>query len=99
VLGERRSAGARKKEMPLDSKGNLYGGTIQGGNAGDGMFYELSPSGSGGAEAVIYNYDFNGLHSQSSKKAKRWAQAYDIAGIFLHPLEKIPASLRGGFLP
>jgi hypothetical protein len=85
--------------MPLDSKGNLYGGTIQGGNAGDGMFYELSPSGSGGAEAVIYNYDFNGLHSQSSKKAKRWAQAYDIAGIFLHPLEKIPASLRGGFLP
>jgi hypothetical protein len=45
----------------MDSKGNLYGGTIQGGSNSVGTFYELSPSGSGWTEAVIYNYDFNGL--------------------------------------
>jgi uncharacterized repeat protein (TIGR03803 family) len=41
----------------FDSTGNLYGTTIQGGPAGDGTVFELSPTSGGGyTEAVLYSF-------------------------------------------
>ncbi|HTU21483.1 MAG TPA: choice-of-anchor tandem repeat GloVer-containing protein, partial [Gemmataceae bacterium] len=42
----------------MDSKGNLYGTTKQGGIDGDGTVYELSPNGTGGYNySTIYSFD------------------------------------------
>ncbi len=40
----------------LDQAGNLYGTTHEGGEAGFGNVYELTPSGSGWVESVLYNF-------------------------------------------
>jgi len=40
----------------LDSKGNMYGTTAQGGQYGFGTVYELSPSGGGWTEKVLYSF-------------------------------------------
>ncbi len=40
----------------LDDAGNLYGTTSFGGAYGTGVVYELSPSGSGWTETVLYNF-------------------------------------------
>jgi uncharacterized repeat protein (TIGR03803 family) len=40
----------------FDSAGNLYGTTTAGGASGNGAVYELSPSGSGWTERVIYSF-------------------------------------------
>jgi uncharacterized repeat protein (TIGR03803 family) len=40
----------------FDSTGNLYGTTTAGGASGNGAVYELSPSGSGWTERVIYSF-------------------------------------------
>jgi uncharacterized repeat protein (TIGR03803 family) len=41
----------------FDQAGNLYGTTSQGGANGCGTFFELTPSGSGWTETVLYNFD------------------------------------------
>ena len=47
----------------LDSKGNLYGTTTEGGLYGEGTVFELSPNANGAwSEKIIYN--FNGPESQ-----------------------------------
>jgi uncharacterized repeat protein (TIGR03803 family) len=41
----------------LDSKGNIYGTTSQGGLQNDGIVYELSPNGSGGySETIVFTF-------------------------------------------
>ena len=40
----------------LDTAGNLYGTTTAGGASGNGAVYELSPSGSGWTERVLYSF-------------------------------------------
>jgi uncharacterized repeat protein (TIGR03803 family) len=40
----------------FDSAGNLYGTTTAGGASGNGTVYELSPSGSGWTEQVLYSF-------------------------------------------
>ena len=42
--------------LVFDNAGNLYGMTTQGGSAGFGTVFELSPSGGGWTEKVIYNF-------------------------------------------
>jgi uncharacterized repeat protein (TIGR03803 family) len=45
--------------LVFDSAGNLYGTTLNGGNAGNGVVFELSPPTSGGAwtEQVLHSFD------------------------------------------
>ena len=44
----------------IDATGNLYGTTSQGGTSGDGVVFELSPTGSGGwLETVLYAFRSN----------------------------------------
>jgi uncharacterized repeat protein (TIGR03803 family) len=40
----------------FDNAGNLYGTTTQGGSSGNGAVFELSPSGSGWTEKVLYSF-------------------------------------------
>ncbi len=40
----------------FDNAGNLYGTTTAGASSGNGTVYELSPSGSGWTERVLYNF-------------------------------------------
>jgi uncharacterized repeat protein (TIGR03803 family) len=42
--------------LNMDSTGNLYGTTESGGLYGDGMAYELSPTGNGWTMSVLYNF-------------------------------------------
>ncbi|MGB6386422.1 MAG: choice-of-anchor tandem repeat GloVer-containing protein [Terriglobales bacterium] len=44
----------------MDPAGNLYGTTLDGGSAGNGTVFELSPSGGGWAKQTIYNVDTSG---------------------------------------
>jgi uncharacterized repeat protein (TIGR03803 family) len=43
--------------LAMDSSGNLYGATANGGSAGDGAVFELA---AGGAESVLYSFQGNG---------------------------------------
>lgn len=43
-------------ELVMDSAGNLYGTSVQGGTFGGGTVFELSPSGSGWTHTVLYNF-------------------------------------------
>jgi len=43
-------------DLVFDQAGNLYGTTIYGGNNQDGVVYELSPSGGGWTESVLYSF-------------------------------------------
>ncbi len=49
----------------FDSAGNLYGTTEGGGTGGCGTVYELSPSGSGWMEKVLYNFQCGSSDGQS----------------------------------
>ncbi len=42
--------------LTFDQAGNLYGTTVSGGLFGKGVVFELSPSGSGWTESVLYNF-------------------------------------------
>ena len=42
--------------LVFDNAGNLYGTTTQGGASGNGTVFELSPSGGGWTETVIYSF-------------------------------------------
>ncbi len=42
--------------LVLDAVGNLYGTTVQGGQNGFGVVFELSPSGGGWTERVLYSF-------------------------------------------
>jgi uncharacterized repeat protein (TIGR03803 family) len=42
--------------LVFDNAGNLYGMTTQGGSAGFGTVFELSPAGGGWTEQVLYNF-------------------------------------------
>ncbi|MGA2371469.1 MAG: choice-of-anchor tandem repeat GloVer-containing protein [Candidatus Korobacteraceae bacterium] len=46
--------------MIFDSAGNLYGTTESGGTYGCGTVFEITPSGSGWNESVLYNFTGNG---------------------------------------
>jgi uncharacterized repeat protein (TIGR03803 family) len=43
--------------LTLDSLGNLYGATTQGGTNGPGTVFELTPSGGSWTESIIQNFD------------------------------------------
>jgi len=47
-------------DLTFDQSGNLYGGTINGGSAGYGAIYELSPSNGSWTQALLYNAKNNG---------------------------------------
>ena len=42
--------------MILDSSGNVYGGTINGGSGGGGTVFELTSSGSGWTFNLLYSF-------------------------------------------
>lgn len=42
--------------LTFDRSGNLYGTTIQGGTAGDGIVFELTPTNGGWTEQILYNF-------------------------------------------
>jgi uncharacterized repeat protein (TIGR03803 family) len=44
--------------VTFDNSGNLYGTTFLGGVMGNGAVYELTPSGSGWTEKVLYSFQF-----------------------------------------
>jgi uncharacterized repeat protein (TIGR03803 family) len=48
--------GAQPAAVIFDAAGNLYGTTVYGGREGYGTVFELSPSGSGWTEKVLYNF-------------------------------------------
>ncbi len=43
-------------ELAIDSAGNLYGTSVQGGTFGSGTVFQLAPSGSGWTHTVLYNF-------------------------------------------
>jgi uncharacterized repeat protein (TIGR03803 family) len=43
-------------ELVMDSAGNLYGTSVQGGIYGGGTVFELAPSGTGWTHTVLYNF-------------------------------------------
>lgn len=55
-FAERDDGGNPESGVVFDSAGNLYGSTFYGGTHGDGVVYELSPSGSGWSETTLYNF-------------------------------------------
>ena len=62
----RHFAGGRRGGLPwpsvvIDAAGNIYGTTIQGGKSGDGVVYELSPSGAGSYKEKVL-CTFNGTN-------------------------------------
>ncbi|MGA2373790.1 MAG: choice-of-anchor tandem repeat GloVer-containing protein [Candidatus Korobacteraceae bacterium] len=59
--------------VTFDNSGNLYGTTLEGGTADDGTVYQLTPSGSGWTEEVIYAF-------QGSNDG-----AFPYAGVVLDP--------------
>ena len=43
--------------LVFDSKGNIYGTTVEGGTGGDGVVFELSPQAGGGwSESILHNF-------------------------------------------
>jgi uncharacterized repeat protein (TIGR03803 family) len=48
--------GAPEAAMTIDSGGNLFGTATQGGDAGTGVVFELSPSDIGWTESVLYSF-------------------------------------------
>jgi uncharacterized repeat protein (TIGR03803 family) len=51
-------------DVVFDAAGNIYGTTSRGGSFGGGTVYELSPSGSGWTETILYNFGATGDGSQ-----------------------------------
>jgi uncharacterized repeat protein (TIGR03803 family) len=43
-------------DLVMDSAGNIYGTTVQGGDFGSGTVFQLSPSGSGWIHTVLYSF-------------------------------------------
>ena len=43
-------------DLVMDSAGNIYGTSVQGGDFGGGTVFELSPSGSGWTHTVLYSF-------------------------------------------
>ena len=43
-------------DLVMDSAGNLYGTSVQGGDFGGGTVFELSPSGSSWVHKVLYSF-------------------------------------------
>jgi uncharacterized repeat protein (TIGR03803 family) len=43
-------------DLVIDSAGNLYGSSVQGGDFGSGTVFELSPSGGGWTHTVLYSF-------------------------------------------
>jgi uncharacterized repeat protein (TIGR03803 family) len=54
--GSPSDAGAPEAGVTFDSNGDLFGAATLGGNNNKGAVYELTPSGSGWSENVIYNF-------------------------------------------
>ena len=48
--------GPENGDLIWDQQGNIYGTTPAGGTSGDGTVYELTPSGNGYTESVLYNF-------------------------------------------
>ena len=52
--------GAYPTGVTFDSAGNLVGTAVQGGTNDVGVIFQLTPSGNGWTESVLYNFDCNG---------------------------------------
>ena len=48
--------GAPQGDLTFDQSGNIYGVTNSGGDAGNGVVYELTPSGGGWTQTVLYSF-------------------------------------------
>jgi uncharacterized repeat protein (TIGR03803 family) len=68
--------GSSPSGLIFDSSGNLYGTTPNGGNAGFGTVFELSPNGSGGwTETVLYSFQ-----GGSDGQGPSWGLIFDQVG-------------------
>jgi uncharacterized repeat protein (TIGR03803 family) len=56
TFGSQRDDGASPNGVVFDASGNAYGTTATGGSAGFGTIFELSPTGDGWAERVLYSF-------------------------------------------
>ena len=48
--------GGYPSQISFDSNGNIFGAAGLGGTTGEGIVYELTPSGSGWSESILYNF-------------------------------------------
>ncbi len=66
-------------QLVFDQAGNLYGTTSIGGNHGGGTVFELTPSGGGWTEAILYNFKggtADGVNPQSGVVFDRLGNLY-----------------------
>ena len=62
----------------LDSKGNLFGATFTGGQYGWGTVFEVSPSGKGWKESVLFS--FNGYDGNHPQYGLSWGKPGELIG-------------------
>ena len=48
--------GAGPSQITFDRAGNIFGATVAGGTEGNGVVYELTPSGGAWTETILYNF-------------------------------------------
>ncbi|MGA2373793.1 MAG: choice-of-anchor tandem repeat GloVer-containing protein [Candidatus Korobacteraceae bacterium] len=68
--------------LTMDAAGNLYGTTLSGGEYGDGMVYEMSPSGNGWTMSVLYNFgfaDIDGIGPEGGVVFDKFGNLYGVA--------------------
>jgi len=76
----------------MDSAGNLYGTTLNGGTHNNGTVFELSPSGNSWTEQVIYNVD-------TSYAGLTLGAAGNIFGASLNSVFELSPNGKGGWNP
>jgi uncharacterized repeat protein (TIGR03803 family) len=77
----------------FDTAGNLYGTTSGGGNGNGGTVFELSPSGDGWSESVLYNFD--GFVGSTDAISPHSGVIFDAAGNLYGTTEAGGAFQRG----
>ena len=60
-------------DLVIDSSGNLYGSTVQGGDFGSGTVFELSPSATGWTHSVLYSFT-GGADGGEPYKGSHWGR-------------------------
>ena len=85
-------------DLVIDSAGNLYGTSVQGGDFGGGTVFQLSPSGTGWTHTVLYSFtggaDGGSLTraSRSTARAIFTAQQSPVAAAFVKAAAAWPTS-------
>jgi uncharacterized repeat protein (TIGR03803 family) len=71
-----------------DAAGDLYGTTLAGGGGNAGVVFELTPTGSGWTETILYSFGGDGVHG-----------AYPLAGVILDEHGNLYGTTSAGGLP